>query len=53
MKSDCRNYYCNYRIYLNKRRIQDKKVNKRRTPDAPTADIFTLVIMELSVFFTT
>ena len=25
-----------YRIYSNKRRIWDKKVNKRRTPDAET-----------------
>ena len=39
------------RIYSNKRRIWDKKVNKHRTPDALTADIFALVIMELSGFF--
>ena len=35
----------------NKRRIWDKKVNKRRNPDALTADIFALVIMNLSGFF--
>ena len=40
-----------YRIYSNKRRIWDKKVNKRRTPDALTAGIFVLVIMKLSGFF--
>ena len=41
-----------YRIYSNKRRIWDKKVYKRLTPDALTADIFALVIMKLSGFFT-
>ena len=40
-----------YCIYSNKRRIWEKKVNKRRTPDVLTADIFALVIMKLSFFF--
>ena len=40
-----------YRIHLNKCRIWDKNVNKHRTPDALTADIFALVIMKLSAFF--
>jgi len=40
-----------YRIYSNKGRIWEKKVNKRHTPDVLTADIFALVIMKLSFFF--
>ena len=40
-----------YCIYSNKGRIWEKKVNKRRTPDVLTADIFALVIMKLSFFF--
>jgi len=40
-----------YRIYSNKGRIWGKKVNKRHTPDVLTADIFALVIMKLSFFF--
>ena len=36
-----------YRIYSNKCRIWDKKVNKGLAPDALTADIFALVIMKL------
>ena len=35
-----------------KRCIWDKKVNKRHTPDVLSADIFALLIMKLSGFFT-
>ena len=44
-------YKEDYRIYSNKRRIWDKKANKRCTLDALTADIFALVIMKLSDCF--
>ena len=40
-----------YRIYSNKRRIWDKRVNERRTPDALSADIFALIITKLSRLF--